>query len=333
MEAENKKSVFDSVKAFFVKVGTAIKTAAVKFAILIKDNFKVPGIGFIFLFAGFIMAIVSFANYYALYDMAGYKNNRWTVMFSWMGILLIVFLMINALFKGDRPRWLVMIVYAVTPFLLISAMLQFLQPCISEIAFVLGSPDLAMGDNEIRVAISDDSIATAVMYAVTCVLLIIAAFVPNVWTFGAIGRRGGALVAQKSASDETAQPLQDSEIATVAADESESEEVVPTEQAAEQTAEATEPVPTEDAEKEETVEQEAVSVEGASDAQKTEGEEEAGKPAPKKTSTAKKSSAKKSSTAKTSSTAKKTTAKKTSTAKKSSETVKTDVQSEEADHE
>lgn len=148
-----------------------------------KQIVKIPGIGFGCLVIAFIMAIISFANYNALYDLAGYDGNRWTVMFSWLSILCLVFLIVNSLFMGDKPTW-TLVIYSVVEILLISAMLQFLQPCVSEIAFVLGSPDLAMGDNAIRVAISDGAITTAVLYVVTCVLVLIAAFAPAAWTFG-----------------------------------------------------------------------------------------------------------------------------------------------------
>lgn len=200
MNSEIEKQKQSGAKEFFVKVGLTLKRFFCKVWLLIRENIKIPGIGFGCLFVAFVLSIVAFCNYYALYDMAGYDTNRWTVMFSWLTILLIVFLMVSALFKGDRPFWM-LIAYAAAAFMFAFAALAFMQPCVSEIAFVFGSPDLAMGDNAIRVAICDDSITTAVLYVVTCVFILIAAFAPVTWTFGKKKRAQKAAEKAKAESE------------------------------------------------------------------------------------------------------------------------------------
>lgn len=203
MNSEIEKQEQSGARQFFVKAGSAIKNFFCKVWRLTKENIKIPGIGFGCLFVAFVLAIVAFCNYYALYDMAGYDENRWTVMFSWLTILVTVFLMISALFKGDRPFWLI-IAYAAAAFMFAFAALAFMQPCVSEIAFVFGSPDLAMGDNAIRVAICDDSITTAVLYVVTCVFIMIAAFAPSTWTFGKKNRARKAAANAKALKNSAA---------------------------------------------------------------------------------------------------------------------------------
>ncbi len=200
-ETKKQNTALEKIKQFFCKVGAKLKQFFCAVGRLIKQNIKIPGIGFGCLFVAFVLSIVAFCNYYALYEMADYENNRWTVMFSWLTILLIVFLMVSSLFKGDKPIFM-LIAHAAAVFMFAFAALEFMQPCVSEIAFVFGSPDLAMGDNAIRVAICDDSITTAVLYVVTCVFVIIAAFAPATWTFGK--KKRAAKAAEKAKQEHEA---------------------------------------------------------------------------------------------------------------------------------
>ncbi len=148
-----------------------------------KVKVRIPGLGFGFLLIALVFSILAFWKYYDTYEIANYDINRWATMFSSLAIWCIAFLMINSLFCGDRPVWS-MVIYACAAFLLVLALLKLIQPCVSEIAFVYGSPDLAMGDNKIRVEICDSSILTAIFYVIAAVCTIVAAFLPAEWTFG-----------------------------------------------------------------------------------------------------------------------------------------------------
>ncbi len=145
-----------------------------------KMRFRIPFVGFVFTLLAFIATLVALGKYINLYTVAGYATNWWTVLYSVLPALFLAVILVNSLLLADDPFFMI-IFYVASAFMLIYGALAMLQPCISEIAFVLGSPDLAMGDNAIRVFISDNSIDTTVWYVVAAVFTIIGAFTPNMF--------------------------------------------------------------------------------------------------------------------------------------------------------
>ncbi len=152
-----------------------------------KIKIKIPGLGFIAVFLALIFSIISLVFYINTYAIEPFPIDRWSIMFTAFSIWCLAFLLINMLFKGDRPFWCI-IIYALTAFMLIYSLLRMLQPCINAIGYTLGAGDLQMGDSAKNKLITSSSITTAVFYVLSAVFTIVAAFLPAEWTFGRFKR-------------------------------------------------------------------------------------------------------------------------------------------------
>lgn len=145
---------------------------------MIKMRLRIPFVGFLFTLLAFIATLVALSMYLNLYSVAGYPTNWWTVLFSALPALFLAVILVNSILLADDPFFMI-VFYVAAAFMLIFGGIAMLQPAISEIAFVWGSPDLAMGDNAIRVFISENAINTTVWYVVAAVFTIVGAFTPN----------------------------------------------------------------------------------------------------------------------------------------------------------
>lgn len=122
-----------------------------------------------------VCTIASLVMFLFTYKVAVFTLNRWTLSCTVFAMWLIVFLIANSVFRGDRPFWTIF-AYILVVFLMTYGMLRFLQPCITPIGFAFGASDLNMGDTALNRVVAYMSVATTVLYLVAIVCTVVAAF-------------------------------------------------------------------------------------------------------------------------------------------------------------
>ena len=153
--------------------------------------------GFYFSAAALLFAVAGLVLYLVTYGIEPYALNRWALTCSVLAVWLLLFIAINTLLRGEKPFWTGLL-FIPAAFLLVYGMLQFLQPCLSPIAFTFVSSDLNMGDTEANKVIAYYAVATAACYLLSVVCIFVAAFLPA-------GRRA----AGKNAADAARQGRKD----------------------------------------------------------------------------------------------------------------------------
>ena len=141
---------------------------------------KVPGLGFGALALAFVLTAVAFAMHFATYAAGSYATSRWTIMCSVLAMWLLLLLLVNGLFVGEKPAWTGFI-YALTAFLLTYGAAKFMQPCLTQIGIYF---TVNMGDTAMNEAVTKLSIPTAILYVAAVLLTIVAAFLPVTWRSG-----------------------------------------------------------------------------------------------------------------------------------------------------
>lgn len=144
---------------------------------------KKPGLGFIAVCLALVFSVVALALFVNTYKVGGYTLSRWALTCSILSIWFLLLLALNMLFFGDKPFWCG-IIYALTAFMLVIGVTQFIQPCLTPIGFVFGAGDLNMGDTALNKVVANQSIVTAVFYVLAVLCTVVAAFLPAEWTFG-----------------------------------------------------------------------------------------------------------------------------------------------------
>lgn len=141
------------------------------------NKLKKPHIGFIFMALAFVLTIVAFSMSFVVYGIFGYAVNRWGVFLAVAAFWLTGFLLVNALFAGERPFWVSLLYVGVCVALTFAAIL-FIQPCLAPmgIYFTVGN----MGDVEANAAGVPRAIVTVVLYVVALLCMVVAAFCPAV---------------------------------------------------------------------------------------------------------------------------------------------------------
>ena len=89
-----------------------------------KIKFRTPGLGFLALGLSFTFTVVGFSMFFYTYSIDPYTVNRWTVLMTSLSLWIMLFLMVNTLFMGDKPVWTAALYIAVA-FMLTYALLQF----------------------------------------------------------------------------------------------------------------------------------------------------------------------------------------------------------------
>ena len=151
---------------------------------MLKAKIRIPGLGFGAAALAFVCVLVAFILYFPTYSAGGYAQSRWTIMCCVLSMWLLLLLIANGLFFGEKPAW-ASVIYAAAAFLITYGALRFIQPCLTQIGIYF---TVNMGDIEMNRAVTYYSITAEVFYVLGAVFTIVSAFLPM--TYG--GRRGGA---------------------------------------------------------------------------------------------------------------------------------------------
>lgn len=142
-----------------------------------KLKLNKPFVGFFLMALTLILTFVAFIMSFRVYNIFGYAINRWAVFLTFAALWFTAFLIVNALFVGERPFWVSLLYVAVCVALTFAAIL-FVQPCLAPmgIYFTVGN----MGDVEANAAGVPRTIVTVVLYVVALLLMVVSAFCPSV---------------------------------------------------------------------------------------------------------------------------------------------------------
>ena len=141
---------------------------------------KVPGFGFGAAALALVCTIVGFVMFFLTYAAGGYAISRWTIMCSVLSMWLLVLLMLNGIFAGEKPVWTA-VIYAVIAFLLTYGTIRFIQPCLTQIGIYF---TVNMGDVEMNRIVTFRSITSAAFYVAAIIMTIVSAFLPMTFRGG-----------------------------------------------------------------------------------------------------------------------------------------------------
>ena len=137
-----------------------------------KLKLRIPGVGFILLALAFIFTIVGFVLYFQTFDIFHYQQSKITIATTIISLWGMLFLIINALFKGDNPDAF-NVFYLINAFALVFAFSYFLIPCLSPIGIYF---TVNMGDMETYALGVPRCITGCVFYVLAMILNVCASF-------------------------------------------------------------------------------------------------------------------------------------------------------------
>lgn len=140
-----------------------------------KLRLKTPHVGFYLIALSFVLTFVAFIMTFRVYNIFGYRINRWVIFTSVAALWLMGFFLVNALFTGDKQFWVAPI-YAVICILLVFAAILFIQLCLAPIGIYFTVNN--MGDVEANALGVPRAIAATVLYVVALLCVTVASFFP-----------------------------------------------------------------------------------------------------------------------------------------------------------
>lgn len=143
----------------------------------ISGKIKKCRAGVYLLLLAVVAAAIGFASFLTAYDIFGYKTERWGISMTAMGLWLSAFMVFNAFYGGNKPKWTWALYVFVTFFFTLS-MIRFLTPCLSPIGIYFTVNN--MGDVKANALGVPKAIIGAVFYLVAIISVIASSFFKTV---------------------------------------------------------------------------------------------------------------------------------------------------------
>ena len=133
--------------------------------------------GFYLFIVAIIALAIGFASFLQAYEVFGYQTERWGISLTALSLWLMAFMIFNAFYGGNNPKW-TWVIYAVITLFLIIAMIEFLTPCLSPMGIYFTVNN--MGDVEANAIGVPKAIVGIVFYIISVLSIAVASFMKTV---------------------------------------------------------------------------------------------------------------------------------------------------------
>ncbi|MBE7087148.1 MAG: hypothetical protein E7369_02460 [Clostridiales bacterium] len=130
-------------------------------------------VGFYLLVLALITAIIGFGSFLITYDIFGFQAEKLGITLTVLSFWFLAFMLFNAFYKGNNPKW-TWVIFAVVVLFLVVAMIKFLAPCLSPIGIYFTVNN--MGDVEANAKGVPRAIIAIVFYVIAVLCVMVSAF-------------------------------------------------------------------------------------------------------------------------------------------------------------